>query len=108
MRSDHDTLLDIIQACQRIQLFTNGMSVGEFLADLKTQAAVQLQLLILGEATKRISDSFRAQYPEIPRSPMARMRDKLIHSYDLVNQEEVWRTATDDVPPLLIQLQAIV
>jgi len=32
---------------------------------------------------------------------VAGMRDKLIHAYDIVDLEEVWRTADTDVPALL-------
>ena len=35
---------------------------------------------------------------------MAGMRDKLIHAYDAVDVEEVWRTATVDVPALAVAL----
>jgi uncharacterized protein with HEPN domain len=83
-------------------------AVASSFSDIKTQAAVQHQLLVLGEATKRVSDSFRAQHSEIPWSPMARMRDKLIHAYDVVNQDEVWRTATEDIPALLAQLEPLI
>ena len=37
---------------------------------------------------------------------MAGMRDHLIHGYDVVNWDEVWRTATRDVPDLLSKLGA--
>lgn len=107
MRSDKDTLDDIIRCCHLIQLFVEGITEEEFVADLKTQAAVQHQLLVLGEATKRLSQTFRTSHPEIPWSPMARMRDKLIHAYDLINQAEVWRTATRDVPQLRNQLEVL-
>ena len=107
MWQDNETLADIVRAGRRILLFTEKMSASEFATDLKTQAAVQHQLLVLGEAAKRISDPFRAQHPEIPWSPMSRMRDKLIHAYDLVNLDEVWRTATEDIPALLAQLEPL-
>jgi uncharacterized protein with HEPN domain len=104
---DKEVVADMIQASQRIQLFVIGMSAEEFMADTKTQAAVQFQLLVLGEAAKRVSESLRTKYPAIPWSPMARMRDKLIHSYELVSLEEVWRTATGDIPALLVQLEEL-
>jgi uncharacterized protein with HEPN domain len=104
---DKETLVDIVRAGRRIQLFTVGMSAENFLVDIKPQAAVQHQLLVLGEAAKRISEPFRTLYPDISWSPMARMRDKLIHAYDLVNLEEVWRTATEDIPALLAQLEQL-
>lgn len=104
---DDEALADLVRVGRRIQLFTAGMTAEEFWLDLKTQAAVQHQLLVLGEAAKRISASFRAQHPEIPWSPMARMRGKLIHAYDLVSLEEVWQTATKDIPGLLANLERL-
>jgi uncharacterized protein with HEPN domain len=34
------------------------------------------------------------------------MRDKLIHGYDTTDVEEVWKTATVDVPTLLAAIQS--
>lgn len=107
MSPDSETLVALIQVCRHIRLFIAGMSAEEFRHDRKTQAAVQHHLLVLGEAAKRISAPLRTQHPEIPWSPMARMRDKLIHAYDLVNLAEVWQTASEDVPALLTQLEAL-
>ncbi len=38
-------------------------------------------LEIMGEATKSLSDEFRAKYSEIPWKSMAGVRDRLIHHY---------------------------
>jgi len=35
---------------------------------------------------------------------MAGMRDHLIHGYDAVDLDEVWQTASRDVPEVLIKL----
>jgi uncharacterized protein with HEPN domain len=53
---------------------------------------------IIGEATKRISVDFRNNYPDIPWSEMAGMRDVLIHDYIDVNFEIVCKTAIEDIP----------
>lgn len=71
------------------------------------QSAVLHRLLVLGEAAKRISRPFRAAHPEIPWSQMAGMRDRLIHGYDEVDLDEVWRTVTRDVPALLEQIEPL-
>ena len=59
------------------------------------------QILVLGEAAKRLSSEFRASHPEVPWSNIAGMRDKLIHAYEAVDYDEVWSTATRDIPELL-------
>ena len=58
----------------------------------------------MGEAVKRLSPNFRAQHPEIPWALIAGMRDHLVHGYGIVDWDEVWKTATQDVPDLLIKL----
>jgi uncharacterized protein with HEPN domain len=61
-------------------------------------------LIVMGEAVKRLSAEFRAKHAEIPWSLIAGMRDHLIHGYDIVDWDEVWKTATTDVPDLLIRI----
>jgi uncharacterized protein with HEPN domain len=101
MRVDEETLLDLAQACRRIAAFLGRVDEAAFLEDEKTQSAVTHQILVIGEAVKRLSPEFRQSHPEVPWNDMAGMRDRLIHAYDVVDIEEVWRTATRDVPSLL-------
>jgi uncharacterized protein with HEPN domain len=102
---DSETLLDIERAAQKILQFKQGLEQKAFLTDEKTQSAIVFQLLIIGEATKRLSMTLRKQYPDIPWSLMAGMRDKLIHDYDEIDVEEVWKTANTDIPSLLSSIQ---
>ena len=107
MSRDNATLLDIAQAARLIITFTRGMRKEEFLGDAKTQSAVLYQLLVIGEAVKRISHEFRSQHAAIPWQLIAGMRDHLIHGYDIVDWDEVWKTATEDVPELLAQVEGL-
>jgi uncharacterized protein with HEPN domain len=101
MRRDEATLLDIAKAARLTIEFTRGMDRSAFLGDVKTQSAVLHQLLILGEAAKRLSNDFRSSHPEVPWPLVAGMRDKLIHEYHEVDLHEVWRTTQRDIPDLL-------
>ena len=80
--SHHDNtacLLDIKQAALSIASFIEGMDEVAFYTDKKTQAAVQHQIMIIGEAAKRLSRNFRDENAHIPWGAIARMRDRLIH-----------------------------
>jgi hypothetical protein len=59
-----------------------------YLKDYKTQSAVLYQMVVIGEAVKRLSHEFREHHQEIPWALIAGMRDHLIHGYDVVDWDE--------------------
>ena len=107
MRQDESALLDIARAARLIVEFKKGTDKSAMQRDIKTQSAILHQLMVMGEAVKRLSSSFRDRYPDIPFSLIAGMRDKLIHGYDIVDLEQVWKTADLDVPELLAALESL-
>ncbi|MCY2988455.1 MAG: DUF86 domain-containing protein [Planctomycetota bacterium] len=106
-RDHRDHLEDISQAAQKALEFVEGIAYEDFLGDDKTVYAVVRALEILGEATKRIPPEIRDRHPEVPWRSMAGIRDKLVHDYVSVNLEVVWKTVTEDLPPLLPLVQRV-
>ncbi len=103
MSSEHgyvDYLEDILDAAEKAMQFIRGMTYEQFVSDSKTAFAVIRALEVIGEATKRIPQAVRDQYPEVSWTEMAGMRDKLIHDYTSVSLEVVWKTASEDLPVL--------
>jgi len=98
---DDAHLLDILKAARLALEFKGPEGKAEFLQDAKTQSAILHQLLIIGEAVKRISPEFRAAHPEVPWKLIAGTRDKLIHFYEGVDLDEVWKMVSVDLPRLL-------
>jgi len=99
-RDLRDYLQDILDALEKIERFTSGMSLKEFSGDDKTAFAVIRALEVIGEAAKKAPEPVRQRYPLIPWREMAATRDKLIHGYFGVDLEVVWKTIQQDLAPL--------
>lgn len=85
---------------------------GKSRADLDTNRVVSLALVrlleIVGEAANRVTTATRLQYPDIPWSQIVSLRHRLIHGYDTINLDILWKILTDDLPALITQLKRII
>jgi uncharacterized protein with HEPN domain len=104
---DEAHVLDILKAAHLAIEFRGPTHKEAFLADAKTQSAVLHQLLVIGEAVKRLSPEFREVHPGVPWKLLAGTRDKLIHFYEGVDLEEVWKMVTSDLPRLIRQIEPL-
>jgi uncharacterized protein with HEPN domain len=107
MQRDSATLLDIARAAGLVLEFTRDMDRAAFTRDAKSVSAVLHQVTVIGEAVERLSPEFREAHPDVPWRRIAGMRDKLIHGNDQADIEEVWKTATRDVPELLAYIKPL-
>ena len=100
-------LKDILDAIEKIEEFVDDMSFEEFIKDDKTVSAVIRKLEIIGEATKHLPAELRKKYPDLPWSSMAKLRDRLIHGYFVVDHEIVWNVIKKELPLLKPKLEKI-
>ena len=104
MSRDSTIAIDVLNAAKLTVEFTDGMDSKAFSEDAKTQSAVLYKLLVLGEAVKRLTEDFRSEHSELPWKLMAGMRDQLIHNYDSVDVDLVWKTLQKDIPTVITVL----
>lgn len=98
------------QAASDACVYVEGFSKDDFLADKRTQQAVILNLLIIGEtATKLLSDhpAFTDKHQDIPWRGMKGMRNRIAHGYFGIDLDVVWNTVKTALPQLLVQLSTI-
>jgi uncharacterized protein with HEPN domain len=90
--------------------FLEGFSKDEFLADKRTQQAVIMSLIVIGEAAIKVMDGyavFAQAHPEVPWRNMRGMRNRIAHGYFDIDLDVVWNTVKGWLPELLKQLTAL-
>jgi uncharacterized protein with HEPN domain len=60
---------------------------------------------IIGEAAARMGKETKERNPQIPWAQIVAMRNRLVHLYFDIDPDQVWNAVTEDLPPLVIQLQ---
>lgn len=101
MSSDQEIILDMYYALSKILSFTQGLDKQAFIDDEKTQSSVLYQLVIIGEAVNRLSDTFKNQYSQIPFNEIRGMRNRVVHEYKEVDCDIIWEAIKNDIPLLL-------
>ena len=108
MTRDDAILFDVLLAAERACEFAAEVpGRREFGENELVKSAVLHQLMVMGEATKRLSNSYRDEHPDIPWRHMARMRDRLIHHYDGVDFDITWETVMVDLPEVIAQIRPL-
>jgi len=109
MKGRHDRLFlyDIIECCDRIAGYVDGVREEEYHSDPMLQDALVRNIEVVGEAVKNLSIEITEAYPNVAWSQIARMRDKIAHHYFRINLDVVWKTAIEDLPALRRQIRAI-
>jgi len=112
MRQDKNNLpylKDILEAINFIEVYIqDAPGIDEFIGGRGLyQDAIVRNIEIIGEATKKIDDSFKVNHSEIPWRQMAGMRDKIVHEYADIDWEEVWKVATEDIKELKTSIESV-
>ncbi len=104
MRSDRAYLLDILDAIHDIERYLPASRAG-FDNDERTQVWMVNRLQIIGEASRQLSDDFRARHDAVPWRAIIGMRHHLVHGYFSVDPDVVWTAIAERIPELKQQMQ---
>lgn len=93
----YDAAERVIAVCDVLASLTPS-DIDAFASDVRTQWAVEMGLIRIGEAVNRIPDEILEPFPQQPWRQIVAMRNLAAHQYDDLDPRRVWRTLTRDVP----------
>jgi uncharacterized protein with HEPN domain len=102
-----DYLEHMRQAAADACKFVDGMDRTAFQQDRRTQQAVVMSLIVLGEAATKVMErhpAFAEAHGEVPWRNMRGMRNRIAHGYFDIDLDVVWETVQTALPVLRAQL----
>ena len=84
------------------------MDQNAFANSRRDQLAVQFCLAIAGEALNQIPEDIRALAPEIAWGRVNGLRNRLVHSYFLIDIETIREIAQDRTEPLALAIGRLI
>ncbi len=88
-----------------------AMFAGKGRGDLDSNRMLFLALVrlveIVGEAAAHVSVEFQQSRPAIPWPQIVSLRNRLIHGYDAVDLDILWRILNEDFPPMIAELEKL-
>ncbi len=112
MSSDRvrDHIDHMLEAARQAVEYAQDQTIESFVKDKRTQQAVVLNLILIGEQVTRLMNvhaDFVDSHPQIPWRNMKGMRNRIAHNYFEVDLEIVWETVQSALPDLISELDSI-
>lgn len=104
---DEQRIEHIWHAICRIVDVVSGTNYEEFTVSEPIQEQLFYNLLILGEASNKLSADFRREHDEIPWSKIIGMRNVMIHDYADIDYDIAWVVVTKDILDLQAAMRPI-
>ncbi len=88
--------------------FSRDRTRNDLDRDRMLTLALVKDIEIIGEAASKISTDCRTRYPGIPWVEIIGMRNRLTHAYFAIDLDIVWEVITNDLLPLVTELERII
>jgi uncharacterized protein with HEPN domain len=105
-----DRLDHIRRAATNAMAFMEDYEKDDFFKDERTQQAVVMSLVIIGEAATKLVDEnleFTQDHAEIPWQKMRGLRNRITHGYFDIDFNVIWDTVKVSLPDLLQKISPI-
>lgn len=94
-------LRDILESIEAVVEMVADVDLPTYRRDLKLRRAVERCVEIASEASRKISDDLKSEFPDVPWIEIAAIGNLLRHDYERVDDLIImWKIATRSLPEL--------
>ena len=93
----------ILDSIRKIEDSIININVEDFKKLQEKQSTAILQLMLIGETSKKLSEETRKKI-DLPWKEIIGFRDMAIHDYVNLDLDKIWETIQQDVPNLKTKL----
>ena len=101
-------LEDILDSANKIIKYTHLLSFDDFINNDITIDAVVRNFEIIGEASNRLPDEIKDQYPSIDWFKIRGFRNRIVHDYFGIDYKIVWNIKDNFLPSLIDEIELII
>lgn len=101
-------LHDIREACEAIRAFVEGETPDRYESNRQLRSSIEREFILIGEAMRQLRDldpSFEDCISEVGK--IISFRHQLVHGYDVIRHETVWKIIEEDLPTLLAEVSSL-
>lgn len=99
---------DMLGFAQKVVLYTNDLNFESFVVSGLNYDATIHNLILLGEAATHIPDRVQSFASKIDWRQIVGTRNRLVHGYLGIKNDIVWDIIQNEIPLLIIQLEALI
>lgn len=77
------------------------------MTELKDFNAICLEFIQIGEKVNLLDAEFCDAHSNVPWHELYGLRNRIVHGYEKVKREIIWKTITDDLPQIKNSIEAI-
>lgn len=105
---DKVRLFHIIDAINEIEIYTENVSLDDFVKNSMMFNATLRQLEIIGEASNRLSEQLLQNNTDIPWARIIGLRNLVVHEYFGIDDITIWNVIKINLPNLKEKILQII
>lgn len=102
---DEIRLRHMLDAAKEALGFSDGRTRDDLDMDRMLTLALVKEIEIIGEAAFQMAEESRSEAAGIRWPAIINMRHRLVHEYQDIDLSVLWKTLTEDLPPLIEALK---